>query len=461
MKKIILISILSIFLLSFVCAQTQPTQQFNKIFLNPFYREFMDPQDYNYTVTINPPDGFSDVVSAIVTFQIWLNPTVEFFLLVDGQECNTPSYEVHTTYAGAGEGTVFFDCSNIINQEGTYTITLIPDDNTGAVTGWIDLTYMNNPKGDIDLLGTEYSPGDPGTIFLQLKDAQGSPVLSGACYLDIYNPLLNGSHTYYLEDAPMIYDNNDDGLYYYDLTVPSVLGNYMLAAKCSYSYQTPLWVYGSTGQEEAIETRISDGTWSGSAQALNDKADGLYEKCVSSSGTQGCLTTWEWSLPLGDYASNESIINVYYSGQSDRDDLMHLECQNVSNPSEYVDFTNQLTYAGYASGTTPTSVDDFSTNILPDDCINETQSEPNITIRYYINTNGAVVYHNWLSLLVLASSGNIQDLKGSSEMHITDVGGDVSAEVWNYDSTININLLQQIAQAVWEFTYRYIHGEIV
>jgi len=434
----------------------QPAQQFNKIFLDPFYRQSMNAQDYTYELNINPPDGFNNVISAIVTFQMWLNPTIEFFLLVDGQQCNTPSYEVHTTYAGAGEGTIYFDCSNIITEAGTYTITLTPDDDTGAVTGWVDMTYTNDPTGDFELQGTEYSPGDPGTIFLQLKDAQGSPVNNGACYLDIYSPLVNGTHPYFLEDAPMIFDSNDDGIYYYDIHVPEILGNYMLSAKCSYSYQTPLWVYGPFSQDVASEVRIANGDWDGNAVALNDKADTLYEKCISTSGTNGCLTEWIWQLPAGDYASNESIINVYYSGQADRERLVHFSCLNITG-GNYVDFDNQLTYSGHASGTLATQVDDFLTNILPRACVNETQSEPNVTIRYYANTNGLVIYHNWLSLLVLASSGNVQDLKGSSEMHVTNQAREsallTAPQVWNYTNR-ELNNITNIIESVWNNSNR-------
>ena len=68
------------------------TQHFNKIFLDPFYRQAMDGNvDYTYTVQVNPPDRVSEVKSAIITFQMWLNPTIEFFLTVNGQTCNTPS----------------------------------------------------------------------------------------------------------------------------------------------------------------------------------------------------------------------------------------------------------------------------------------------------------------------------------------------------------------------------------
>ena len=173
MKKLLIPIIILLAIVSMVAA-TEPTQQFNKIFLDPFYRISMDPNiPYDYNITIEPPDGFGQVVSAIVTFQMWLNPTVEFFVEVNGQQCNTASYEVHTTYAGAGEGTIFFDCSNIINSSGNYTITLTPDDGTGAVTGWLDLTYMNDPNINVfSVGGTEYSAEETSRTVLHILDNQ-------------------------------------------------------------------------------------------------------------------------------------------------------------------------------------------------------------------------------------------------------------------------------------------------
>lgn len=68
----------------------EPTQQFNKFFLNPMYRESMNNDvNYTYTVEINPPDGFDGVITAIVTFQVWHNPSIRYWLWVDGQNLRT------------------------------------------------------------------------------------------------------------------------------------------------------------------------------------------------------------------------------------------------------------------------------------------------------------------------------------------------------------------------------------
>ena len=228
MKMIPILFIVIILMVSFVSAEQ--TQQFNKIFLDPFYRPSMiGATPYSYTLEINPPDRISEVKSAIITFQLWLNPTIEFFLKVNGQDCNTPSYEVHTTYAGAGEGTIFFDCSNVITKAGTYNIVLTPDDNTGAVTGWIDMTYQSKPETKVDLFGTDYSPNDNGTIFLQLLDDDRQAVsdVDATCYITSWYP----DKSSYLNNVLMNY--LEDGLFYYDITIPSQLGVYMMSGSCS------------------------------------------------------------------------------------------------------------------------------------------------------------------------------------------------------------------------------------
>lgn len=472
-------TLIMLLLVSTMTTGLQPTQQYNRIVQTPFYRQNLDQDTpYQYQIQINPPEGITQIKTAIITYQLWLNPTVEFFLNVNGQNCNTPSYQVHTTYAGAGEGNIYFDCTNIINQTGTYNITLTPDDDTGAIVGWADITYQDNqndyigtvgtvqnvdevssikrPPPHLDLMGTEYLPNDVATIFLQLRDEQGNPVIDGSCYLDIYSPLTNGTHPKYLDTAPMIHDDTDDnGLYYYDLNTPTTEGNYMLSATCSYSYQTPVWVYNPLSTQYANETRISGGTWVGDSQSLNDKSDNIYEKCTSTSGTNGCHTHFKYQFPAGDYTNENTTINLYYSGQATKPRTTKLRCINATGTNEIM-FNNQLLYSGFASIDTATNVDDFVTNPLPEDCIDRTQTQPNVTISYAIDDNGIVIYHNWLSMSVLLISGNVQELKGSSEMHITNI----PKEVWQHtpNRTLTDYHEPQIATHVWNQTIRTLTG---
>jgi len=202
----------------------------NRILVNPYYTENLDDGTvYDYTVDVNAPDGIQDVVSAIFTFKVYISPTTRFTMTVDGQSCVPPTFLVHTTYANAHLGEISFDCSNIITTEGVYDITMETDDNTGAFWGWLDLSYISQKVMSAHVFGTEYNPGQNGTVFIQLLDDQKHPINDAACYLTAYYP--DKSNLY--DDVLMTYLTNSDGLYYYDLIIPSQLGVYMLSAGCN------------------------------------------------------------------------------------------------------------------------------------------------------------------------------------------------------------------------------------
>lgn len=217
-------------ILTYDTYSAEAEQRYSRLKLNPLYRQsILANTNYTYTVDISPPDGFSDIESAIITYQLWMNPTVNYYIWVDGQECNTVSYQIHTTYANAGEGTIYFDCSNIISEAGTYTITLRSDSNGGAITAWADVTYINKPKASMTVHGTEYLPGQNAKLWLQLLNESGDDLENAVCFIDIYSP----SNEVYIEDATMS-NLEHDGIYYYDLIVPQARGVYPAIAKCFY-----------------------------------------------------------------------------------------------------------------------------------------------------------------------------------------------------------------------------------
>jgi hypothetical protein len=91
----------TILLSNFVSA-TEPTQQSNHLYLNPFYRLAMaNNQNYTYSIEVNPPDKISKVNSAIVSFDVYLTPSVNFTLWANGKTCNTQFFYVSTTYGSA------------------------------------------------------------------------------------------------------------------------------------------------------------------------------------------------------------------------------------------------------------------------------------------------------------------------------------------------------------------------
>lgn len=421
--------ILFLILLLIICAPVlaESTQSTNKIFLNPFYRAGTTANtNYSYTLSLHPPDKINSIKSAIISFDMWMTPTVNFNAFVNGQSCNNPTYTISTTYSGAGRAIATFDCSNVITKEGEYAIILRADKNTGTVTAWIDVTYLNKPFGKIEVAGTEYSVGDLATNFVQLQDSQGVPVNNGSCFLDIWYPLTNGTHPYITQDAPMISATGDDGIYYYDMIVPSILGVYMLSAKCSYVYE-PIWIYQENENSVYPIRSIITGSWQGTSAVLNAKSDGLYERCDGTIA-QPCAANYTFNVTKYGIVDNISSINVYYTGQSDTNNRILI--LSYWNGSSFVNMTNTLTFSG-TGGTTPTPYDELLTNNIPSTAI------INNTVTLRLNVAGSErIFNNWLSLLLLSSVGVIQEVKGSSEMHVTNISGSAgivaASAVWNY-----------------------------
>ena len=267
MKKqiISIIYLITIILFSQIIMGIQPTQQFNQIYLNPFYRTSLTSgTNYTSTLAVNPPDGITSVISAIINWNAQINgQTQTFTLWVNNQSCNTPSYSVATAYSATGNVQFAFDCSNIINHVGNYTITMKSAVNTGAMTGRLDLTYINNPKGEMTIHGTEYTFGQTSKAWLQLINTSGNVVNNAVCYVDIYYP----DQSEFIERAVMT-SANHDGIYYYDFKLPDIEGVYPVIALCYYeagttpNYATDFTIINGTIDSGALSvTYIQDASY--------------------------------------------------------------------------------------------------------------------------------------------------------------------------------------------------------
>ena len=422
MKKTPLITlILGIILMCQLAFALQPQQSYSQIYLNPFYRETMTNNvNYTYTLSVNPPDGISEVKSAIIKYDVYLTPTVTFYLWVNGRTCNNPSYLVHTTYMDSSIGTIAFDCSNIINQEGNYQITLRPSGaNTGASNAWLDLTYMNNPQGDMSIMGTEYEAGDRGTVFLQITDSQGFPENNAGCFVDIYYPeMINSSHPIFINNAPLLYKDGSEGLYYYDLTLPNITGIYMLSASCSYSFGAS-FVYALAGDSFSPERTTISGTFTGDSVFLNGFEDGIYTACASGGG-KICQAYYDYNLSVhftDEQLTNITSIQLFYTGEANYPAIQTFSWYNWSNGA-WITLPNNLTFSGSSTTGSPIGINDFQSNQVPIESVNATTKI--VRIRTYASYGrGFTLYSNWLNMRILTLTGNIHELKGNSELHVT------------------------------------------
>ena len=420
---------------------------------------------YDYLLTINTPDGIDTVKDAIITMDLWLNPTVTFTLLVNGSSCNNPEYEVHTTYASAGEGTLFFDCSNIITSEGTYNVSIIPSKDTGASTFWVDLTYTNHPSGIIEVHGTEYYPGFNATTFLQLVDSENNFVNNGSCVMTIFYPSqLNNSKLF--DDVPMTFV--DRGIYELNFVAPDAIGVYKLSAFCIYENQEDVF-------ELPNGTAFDGGLFDGST---GDPAEVEFSDCVFMKTESS--TFQEFDFVGGGIGNlNTSVIDeivLVWIGQNDK--TINLQIFNFTS-STFVTLGASTSFSTGTSGNcqqshgvsrlTENDFDDYiggaSTNEIHVRVLGDSSGKlltDNIEIR--IRTEGTAVndIRGGGEVVIVpqvwedAYSTNRTITGSSSPLNVTTNTSAIVEAVWNYSGTISTNILNQFAAAIWNFTSRVL-----
>ena len=458
-KTLITLLILLITIIPF-STSTQPTQQYNKIYLNPFYRNTLTSNtNYTYTLNINPPDGITEIKSAIINYDTYLTPTITFNLWVNGRTCNNSQFNVSTTYAGSGQGRITFDCTNIINQTGTYNLTLRPTQaNTGATTGWLDLTYMNKPLADLTLHGTEYSYGQTSKAWLQLTNASDTTqtIENGICFVDIYTP----NQTEFVERA-MMNNMNHDGIYYYDIILPENPGVYPVIANCFYTatttpnYATNLtMINGSIGSGTITNTYLADGTYYNSDETPPISGNPRrYESIMSFKNGSICS-----NIP----ASLLNGISINWVGRWNSiptTDYMTIEIYNHTNAS-WTTLPNTITGVGTGSKSVSNSLQ-FN-NITSAGYTNTTGSDLRLRFKdtNESDTSSSGFDFDYLSVDCLTySNPNWQQVAGSSEFHLSpDIIANLTPTLENITNitATNQNWLTQI----WNYLVNTLNFKI-
>ncbi len=428
--------LLVIFLTTFVVADQ--TQLYSKIYLNPYYREATTANTaYNYTLQVNPPDGLTQVYSATITFEALFSPSVNISLRVNNQTCNTPNYYISTTYAGSAQMTASFDCSNIITQAGNYSVEFKTNKNTGAINGWLDLTYTNKPKPTMEVFGTEYQIGQQAKAWLQLLDSNGTYINDGVCFIDIYSP----DNSEYVEHAQM-FSMNHDGIYYYDLPAPETEGVYPVIARCY--YEATSVKYYATAYYLNIGTL--DGGWVATNLELID-GDKVKFKEADVAGVKRLdivLNVTNMSSCLGVSEALLTGIEVYAYGKFDSENYDHitLSVYNYTSAS-WQSLPNRLLENPVWKSASNAL---FFNNLTTSGLYNE--SLGGLKIRF-TDTNLTDGGASTLELDQFYVSCNQlsnpvwQEVMGSSEMHISNTTNIING-VWDYLLDVIMPYLEQI-----------------
>jgi hypothetical protein len=478
--KMLLIILMLIMMTSFVLAdQTVKTIEV------PFgyIAQTVADNFYNQTININPPDKIEQIYSVefIAKGDFQASTDVAGKIRKVGgnwQDCSPNTWTTPNVDTSSYE--ISFDCSNLVSgfTEGNIEFGIQTNKIAQNIKGMIKMTYYNNPLGTINIFGTEYRAGERARVFLQLKDNQGLPENDGNCNLNVYYPnRVNSTADAFLTNAPMLLLEESDGIYFYDIAqLPEEYGVYMMTAGCNYQLSNA-FVYYIDGTDSYFPNRTdTTGTYTGSTITLNFYNDYVYTKCVATGGaTKTCQATYDFDTTI-HFNNTENItdLNLYYMGEASNDALLTFEAWNWTSGTWYA-LPNNLTFSGISSAN-PIGLNDFVSNSIPD--VNFISNVTGI-IRIRLTGTSVVVYQqydNWLNINLKTATGVVQDLKGSSEIHINDwfdyyrqsytdshwanftgnisenILGQMTNHTWNYDGTISNNILNQIVNKIWNYT---------
>lgn len=400
------------------------------------------PADYQATknVSFNPSDGIKELLyGEIVLRGDFLSSTEVSGFIGQGElECNPSSITTPTIDVYNYE--VTFDCSDKVSnyKGGIVPVKFNFTEQSKNVYGFLRITYYNNPRGNINIFGTEYSGGENGTVFLQLIDSNSVPVNNGSCQLTIYNPDINKTKLY--ENINM--DFKEDGIYYQDLSIPINKGVYMIKVFCYYNNS------GIKIEKPSVDI-IYDGSLlvGSSASPISVQyTDCLFVKTTGSTYHEFRFNdSFIENINLSDIKS----INLNWIGQHDKGDS-YLQAWNYSS-SSWVSIGSLFSKTSLGNCWENQGISRAITNGY-DNFINGNE----IRFRIYAFSGTGKIWTDDASIDFQTLGSYISDIKGSGEIHVGSVGAGnltlIAEEVWDYNGTINNNIISQFVNQIWNYT---------
>ena len=332
----------------------------------------------------------------------------------------TDTFQINTTYFTIRvESGVYYDTYTNQYEVAAYTVDFV------ETVLRVDRILSQPP--DLDVAGTDYVPGEYGKIFLQLSD-QGEPINNATCRLSVYYPNI----TLWVEDQAMIPAAN--GLQYYPFVAPAINGVYMVTADCEY-FMSSQWYYDFDDAD--FPTRaVNLGTFTGSERNLNDYTDNLYEKGDAEKvGAQTYFVEANYTFNHSDVSNIQDMV-VYYLGESSHDAILDFFWYNWTNQS-WVQLANSLQFTQTLSPPSidlfsPTGLDQFITNDLPNASLNDDNRTIMIKLRATNQIRDFALYSNWLNIKGAELTGEVANyLRGGGEVHIYGADHDLLENTFN------------------------------
>lgn len=289
--------------------------------------------------------------------------------------------------------------------------------------------------GGMKVFGTEYQPGDMAKVFLQLVNGE---IAAGntSCYVTIYWP----NSSILVNNQPMLFAGSN-GLFYYNIVTPNVTGVYMTTAKC-YVGSIQHW-YSYPNEYPYLHdvmpnVTLTTGTEFGSYLNLNDPLDGMYYEVDAASKIVDFSITIDTSYTD---KSNISEIAVFYAGVSDSNPTATFYLWDY-NAGAWKALSNTLTYkATTPTSGKPTGIDEGVVNTVTQN-ISYFYSGNTMRIRMYATSgNTFKTFNDFFGLRLTYDAGiKPQELKGGSEIHVTDTQAQTLSLVQNVWSWLTTTL---------------------
>ncbi len=297
-------------------------------------------------------------------------------------------------------------------------------------------TVDNLLEPTLSVHGTEYVAGDNAKVWVQLLNESSIAVLDGICIVDIYNP--DGSLLIY---NAIMTNQNVDGIYYYDLTAPSIEGVYPVIAKCFYSSHHDVeyaddFSYGIGKNEDG--TFLKTYALDGDEHKLSElKIDGIsrlefnytfFDMCglnVSENFLTGLTIIYngKWNSANGDDITisilnhtNEKWINLSNK---------IIEPNIRDTVSNFLD-TNNITRDGFVSPSGDLMLRFVDTNISD-------------------GTNN-VIQNDLLTVSCIQTTPTFTDVMGSGEIHISSILSEFEVEFLFNDTSELIRAINTSTQ---------------
>lgn len=438
-SKLIKIIILLLFIIMSNTTRAETETRTIKIIGEPFYINTLSKNtEINITFNTSNIEKNRNIISTIITIEGYGGNIKNLYLKLNNQNCDN-NFTAKTDYFIAR-----FKCSNIIN--GLNTITLKSDTEISSITNNIEITYNNKYNGEISVYGTEYLINTDIKLWIQLLNSNKTIENNGVCYITIIAP----NNEILLSNAQM--ENlNYEGIYYYDFSIPDTTGVYPTIAKCYYgSVENKIFIKSTTDyyiiNGTAVDTTpISDlYNIDGALWKFKENAQGKLDFMLEYKNITECLNISQ-ELMNG--------LNIYFYGKFDSekgDDINFYIYNKINNTYERLQ--NKL-FEGNSFSAVSNTI--FINNISRYNYNNSILIRVNDTLI----GGGADEFHIDKTYVSCTSKGLSEwvELKGSGEIHYTSIN-----DIFNFfKDFFNNNIIFDIAYDVWNFQYRYIHGELL